>query len=137
MKIRQADIARELDCSEMAVSRAVDALHITSRPLSDYDAFRLLFASELHNIGLQSHVVIELLGDFSKEVRFVYGQADRRSWLVLVDTDRANFRAAAMSETHALALVDLFPLAAVLPLHTLADRARQRLQAIKNRKAAA
>lgn len=137
MTIRQSDIARELDVSEMQISRAVALLGITSRPLADFDAFKLIFAAELQNVGLQSHVVIDVMAEFSKEIRYVFAQQDRRCWIVMVDTDRISFRSAAMSEAHALALIDLFPLAAVLPIHTIADRARQRLTALKNRKAAA
>lgn len=127
MTIRQADVARELQVSEMTTSRAAKALACDTRPLSDFDAFRLLFAAELQNVGLAPHLVFDLLAEFRHETLFVYKYADRRAWLVFVDTEKARFHTTAMSETHLAALCDLFPMALTCPLHTLAARAPSRL----------
>lgn len=137
MTIRQSDIARELDVSDMTVTRAVEALGITSRPLSDFDSFKLIFAAELQNVGLAWHVVAELMAEYAHEVRFVFKYADRRCWLLFVNNDRVSFSTAAMSEGHLASLIDLFPMSLTLPLHSTAARAADRLQAVKNRKAAA
>lgn len=137
MKITQRKIAHALEVSEMTVSRTVHLLGCDNRPLSMFDAWQVCMFAELQAIGFQPHVTKDLLSEFRQEALFVFVNPDARAWVIFVSRGEQEFRTAATSVPHLAALLDLFPACLSVPFHTLADRARQRLQAIKNRKAAA
>lgn len=133
----QRQIATVLDVSEMTVSRAVRTLSLESRPLCSFDAWQIMAYFEFQELGLAPHVVREVMAEFKQETLFVYKHPDNRAWVVFIRRGEQEFRTSSMSEAHLAAICDLFPLTLVLPLHAVAERARQRLTALKTRKAAA
>ncbi|MFC3076362.1 hypothetical protein [Shinella pollutisoli] len=134
MIIRQADLARELDVSEMTVHRLLKALHRNGRPLTDLDATTVFASAELQALELSGPVAIDLLAEMSSEIRYVAGDQRRRCWIVFVETERQSFRVAAISARHLESILDAHPLSLVLPLHEVVARAAERLDALRAKK---
>ncbi|QLF68317.1 hypothetical protein FE840_001410 [Peteryoungia desertarenae] len=132
----QRQIANALGVSEMTISRCVHLLGCDNRPLAKFDAWQVFMYAELQELGFQQHVIKELIAEFRHECLFVFGNPDARAWIVSVARDGNEFRTTVKSAVHLAAICDLFPTSMIVPLHTLADRARQHLTALKTRKAA-
>ncbi|EHS49764.1 hypothetical protein PDO_2971 [Rhizobium sp. PDO1-076] len=135
MTITQRQIANALQVSEMTVSRCVHLLGCDNRPLAKFDAWQVFMFAELQATGFQQHVIKDLLAEFRQEALFVFGNPDARAWVIFVSRGEQEFRTSATSAPHLAALLDLFPACLSVPLHSLGDRAHQRLQALKTRKA--
>lgn len=137
MTVRQADLARELNVSEMTIHRAAKAIHRSGKPLSDLDAIAILAMSTLQTLGLAPHVSAALVSEFPQELRYVAGDPSHRCWIVFIDRDDVSFRLASISTTHLEAILSVHPLSLVLPLHDVVAKASARLDALKTRKEAA
>ncbi len=135
MTIRQVDIARALDVSPMTVSRALKVLGREGGEMTEYDALRVLLAAELQGLGLESHVAIPLLSQFSGEVRYVLSDLGRRvCWITFVDAEPKDIRLASLNPEDLQDALARFPLSLVVSLHELIQRAAQRLAKIKEHK---
>ncbi|TPP07024.1 hypothetical protein [Rhizobium glycinendophyticum] len=138
MTIRQSDIARELDVSEMTISRAMKAIGRNGNRLTEADIWALLVMSDLqHTCRMAPHVSAELVTTFSSELLYLAGDPARKCWITFCETEQASFQLASLTERHLASILDAVPMALTLPLHQSVDRARQRLTAMKTRKAAA
>lgn len=138
MRIFQRDLARELDTSEMTVSRALKAIGRNGNRVTEHDALVILTMADLQDsCRMAPHVSAELVAEFSHELLYVAHDPTRRCWIVSAETENASFRLASLTERHLASVLDALPMALTLPLHQSVERARQRLTALKSRKAAA
>lgn len=134
MIIRQADLARELDVSEMTVHRLLKALHRNGNPLTDLDATTVFASAELQALELTGPIAIDLLAEMSSEIRYVAADRSRRCWIVFIETARQSFRVSAISARHLESILDAHPLSLVLPLHEIVARAAERRDALTAKK---
>ena len=133
MTVRQSDLARALGTSEMSVHRLLKALHRNGRPLAVEDITLVFASTELQSLGLTCAVSIEMLTELKSEIRYVAKERSHRCWVIFVESDRYQFRRAALTTTHLQSLIDAHPLSLVLPLHEIVHRAQERLAAMKPR----
>ncbi len=134
MTLFQADLAREIQTSEMSIHRALKAMHRTGKPLTDLDAIAVLAVAELQSLKLTGTMAARLLSEMWSELRFVTGSPENRCWIVFVENDRHSFRLTAMTTRHLQNLLESHPLSLVLPLHEIAARASDRLETLKAKK---
>ncbi|NSZ19323.1 hypothetical protein [Agrobacterium vitis] len=131
MNLRQVEIARETGLSEMTICRRLRALDRTNSAICDFDAVAVFASQDLESAGMPGHTAIDLLAEFSSELRWLTAKPSRQCWLVFAQSERAQFTAAAISASHLASLVAAFPMSRVLPLHEIVHRAQERLIAVK------
>ncbi len=138
MRIYQRDLATELDTSEMTISRAMKAIGRNGNRVTEHDALVILAMADLqHTCRMAPHVSADLVTTFGAEVLYLAGDPARKCWITFCETEQASFQLASLTERHLASILDAMPMALTLPLHQSVDRARQRLTAMKSRKAAA
>lgn len=130
-QIRQADIARELNVSEMTVHRLRKAMHIGELALSDQSCVMILTAAELQRAGLVTNRACELASRFSEEIRYVHGDLSRRAWLIFIDGTKYDITLPTLTGRHLEAVLDAHPMSIVMALHEFVARASERLAAMK------
>lgn len=130
-QIRQADIARELDVSEMSVHRLRKSMHIGDLALSDQACVMILTAAELQHAGLVTNRACALVSRFSSEVRYAAGDNSRRAWLVFIEGTKYDIILPTLTSRHLEAVLDVHPMSIVLALHEFVARASERLAAMK------
>ncbi len=137
-RIYQRDLARELNTSEMTITRAMKAIGRSGNRVTEHDALVILTMADLQETcSMAPHVSAEIVAEFSHELQYAAQDPTRRCWIVSAETEKASFRLASLTERHLASVLDALPMALTLPLHQSVERARQRLTALKSRKAAA
>ncbi|MGI2031401.1 hypothetical protein ACRQ1B_03310 [Rhizobium panacihumi] len=132
MTIRQADLARELEVSEMTVHRVLKTLHRNGQPLTELDAILVFTCAELQALErLNAPTSLRIIGEVADEIRYVAADRKRRCWVVFVENANGSFRLPALSAAHYEALLCAFPLSLVLPLHQVVSRAVERLDGLQ------
>lgn len=122
--VTQADIARVLDVSPMAISRAAKSIGGLAAPLSERCVLLLLTAGELRRMGLAWHIATELVGKFDGDIHALARWPERVTWLVFVERNELpSFQTACISRGHLCSILAAHPLSLVLDLREPVDRA--------------
>jgi len=135
--VTQADLAAEIGCSVMTVSRIRRAMFLVDTRINDQAATMIFVAFELQKIGVNASRACELAARFASEIRYAAGGEDRRAWLTFIEDDRHDFVVPSLTGRHLEAVIAAHPLSIVLPLHECVARAVERLATMKSRRVAA
>ncbi|MEN9896043.1 MAG: hypothetical protein RIR97_1895 [Pseudomonadota bacterium] len=137
IRLFQVDLARELDVSEMTITRAMKSIGRDGQRVTEMDAITVITMAELQDLKIAPHVTVEIINTFSRELLYVASNPRRTCWIVFAETVHASFQLASLNARHLASTLDALPMALTVPLHQVVARAKERLEELKIRKAAA
>jgi hypothetical protein len=112
-------------------------MNIHETRLDDTAAIMVFVAHELQRIGVNATRACELSARFAQEIHYAASAPGRHAWLAFIEEDRCDIVLAAITGRHLESIIEIHPLATVLPLHSCVARATERLATMTARKAAA